>query len=183
MKKIIFFLVLLIISVPSQHLDVIIYANKTEIGKSIYKRGNNDLLKISSVLYNRSVDTVTVKFDRYFELDYTGEEPVYSNCFRLYEIDSAGKYLYYPFDTYEAFVTIAPGDSIVNEGYYTVSWPCRGAPPAGDWSLDLKFYKEITEEDNYYIVKSRYTDFASKEMKKAWTGILSSNTLKLKIKR
>lgn len=183
MKKIFFFLVLFIYSVPSQQLEVIISANKTEFENSIYKRDNSDPLKIRSVLYNRSADTITVKYDRYFELDYTGDEPAYGQCFRLYEIDSSGKYLYYQFDTYDAFVTIAPGDSIVNEGYYTVSWPCRGAPPAGDWKLELRFYREITVEDNYYIVKGRYTDIASKETKKAWTGVLSSNIIKLNIKR
>lgn len=183
MKKIIFFLFLFVYSSSSQQLEIIISINKAEFDNTTYKREKKDPLILRTVLHNRSADSVIIKYVPYFELEYSGDEPAYGKCFRLYELDSAGKYLYYPFDTYESFVTVAPYDSLTKEGYFTVSWPCRGAPPSGDWNFELKYYREITEEENYYIVKSRYTDAASKEMKKAWTGVLSSNIVKLKIKR
>lgn len=183
MKKIFFFLILLIYSATSQQLEIKISVNKTEFNNTNYKSNKKDPLILKSVLYNRSDDTIILKYDRYFVLNYTGNGPALVNCFRLYEVDTTGTYLYYPYDTFDAFVTVSPNDSIIKENYFTVSWPCRGAPPAGDWNLEIKYYSEINEEDNYYILKDRYIDIASKEMKKAWTGVLSSNKINIKINR
>lgn len=168
----------------AQGLDVKISADKTEINNTSFSDNMEDHVKIKYVLQNNSNDTVFVKFEPYFDVEYIpGETNGPGYCFRLFPLDSSGGFYRYAYDTFNSFVKISPGDSAVKENYFTISWLCRSMPPSGNWNFDIKFHSTLTAEINFYMVNSRYTDFTSKEYVKAWTGELLSNTIKLKVKR
>ncbi len=182
--KLIIAVVLLTALSYAQGLEVKISADKTEIYNSSFSSNMEDHVKIRYVLFNNSNDTVLVKFEPYFDVEYIpGENKGPGYCFRLFPLDSSGGFYRYAYDTYNSFIKIAPGDSAVKENYFTISWLCRSMPPSGDWNFDIKFHSTLTNEMNFYLVNSRYTDFTSKEYIKAWIGELSSNKINLKVKR
>ncbi len=168
----------------AQALDVKISADKTEINNSSFSSNMEDHVKINYTLYNNSNDTVLVKFEPYFDVEYIpGETNGPGYCFRLIPLDSSGGFYRYAYDNYNSFVKLPPGESAVKENYFTISWLCRSMPPIGDWNFEIKFHSVLTVDMNFYLVNSRYTDFTSKEFIKAWTGELTSNTIKLKVTR
>ena len=81
------------------------------------------------------------------------------------------------------FVKILPKDSLTKEGEFEIFWPCRGAPPRGNWEFNIKYSKVLTNADNYFLFKGRYTDLTSKEFIKAWEGKFESNTINIRIIR
>ncbi|MCC7159068.1 MAG: hypothetical protein IT281_05995, partial [Ignavibacteria bacterium] len=82
--------------------------------------------------------------------------------------------------TKEAFVTIEPGSEYVHSNKFTIGWLCRSGPPLGNWVFDIRYIRNISEDDNYYFVKSYYTDKHEKIfVSDAWTGILESNTVRV----
>ncbi len=171
-------------TIYTQQLSVKIEADKTEIKNTSFSSNIDDHLFIRYVLYNISKDTVKVKFEPYFDLEYLPSDVAYyNNCFRLFPVDSSGGFNKYVYDTFNSFVTIVPGDSAVGKNYFTVVWPCRSMPPAGDWNFNVKYRSTLSEEKNFYLINNRYTDSQSKEYVKAWIGELSSNTINLKVTR
>lgn len=168
----------------SQDITVSLKADK-EVYEKIYGWNNgDDLIKLTYTIHNNSDSPVKIKFEPYFDLEYTGDKVFgYNYCFRMYEriISRNGEIKDFKFDEYSAFVDIPPHDSVTGSGNFRISWLCRGAPPFGDWSFNIKYSRVITDEDNFYLAGSRYTDFNSKEFVKAWTGKLVSNSIYVKI--
>lgn len=183
---IILFLIVITSGIFSQDVTVKISSNKSEY-KKIYTSGvNMDLVQINYTLYNNTTDSILIKFEPYFELTYTGEGyEGYGHCFRMEPLKINGEEVkrYYSYNEYSSFVKIAPNDSLAYNGEFDVFWPCRGAPPAGDWQFNITYRNNFTKDENYFLVNSRYTDFKSKEFINAWEGELVSNTISLKILR
>ena len=180
MKAIILFLLGLSVNIFSQDVTVKISTNKSEY-KKIYNSGENaDPILVKYTLYNNTSDTILIKVEPSFDLEYSGEGyGGYSQCFRMEPLKVNGiEYKRnYKFNEYRAFVKIAPNDSLVNDGEFDIFWPCRGAPPVGDWSFNITYRRELTKEDNYFLINGRYTDITSKEFITAWQGKLVSNTI------
>ena len=157
--------------------------NQTEFKK--YSRESEDTLFISCIFRNTGNEPVLFRFsERYFMLQQTDEsEGGFSHCFSVYPADYSRIYNRYYERTKEDFLRLAPGEELNYRGAYSVSWLCRGAPPRGDWKLKIMYDCEINESDNFYLVKSYYTETAdSVFIKDAWTGKLSSNTVEFVIK-
>jgi len=186
MKAIILLLLGLTLNIFSQDVTVKISANKSEY-KKIYSSGESaDPLIMNYTLYNNTSDSILIKVDPSFDLEYSGEGyGGYSQCFRLEPIKINGiEYKRnYRYNEYSAFVKIAPNDSLVYEGEFDIFWPCRGMPPSGDWSFNITYRNVLSKEENYFLFKGRYTDFSSKEFIKAWEGELVSNTISLTLFR
>ena len=181
-------LILLAISVNifSQDVTVKISSNKSEY-KKIYSSGENtDPILINYTLRNNTADSILIKFEPFFELTYAGDGyEGYSHCFRMEPLEINGEKVerFFKYNQFSSFVKVAPHDSLEYSGKFDVFWPCRSAPPWGDWKFSLIYRNKLTADDNYYLVNSRYTDFASKEFIKAWEGELVSNTINLTILR
>ena len=186
MKTILISLFLLQYLAFSQDVTVSISSNKPTY-KIVYGNTNaQDPIYIRYTLHNHTNDSIKVKFEPYFELDYIpNDEPGYGSCFRMYEKDTADKVYYWVFkpDLYSAFVTVPPMDSLVKEGEFDIYWPCRSAPPYGDWEFNIKYSRVLTNEDNFFLFQNRYTDSNSKEFVSAWEGKLESNTINIKLTR
>lgn len=186
MKIIILILLGLSSNIFSQDVTVKISSYKSEY-KKIYSSGESaDPILMNYTLYNNTSDSILIKVDPSFDLEYSGDGyGGYSQCFRLEPIKINGiEYKRnYPFNEYNAFVKIAPYDSLVYECEFDIFWPCRGAPPVGDWSFNITYRRELTKEENYFLINGRYTDITSKEFINAWEGILVSNTVSLTIQR
>lgn len=187
MKTIIILSILFISgNIFSQDVSVKISANKTEYQK-IYTSGENtDPILLNYTLYNNTADSIFIKFEPSFELTYVGDAyKGYSHCFRLEPLKINGEKVdrYFNYNQYSSFVRVAPNDSLVYNSEFDVFWPCRGAAPLGDWTFNITYRRELNKDENYYLIKGRYTDFTSKEFIKAWEGKLVSNTISLSILR
>jgi hypothetical protein len=167
----------------AQSLDMTISINGNEFNGN--RRSSGDTIILSCVLKNISGEPVLLRFsEQYFILQHSDDtERSYSHCFRLYPFDH--KKLYDPFfeRTKEDFIRLSPGEELRFSGSFSVSWLCRGAPPKGDWKFTMRYYRNITPDDNYYLLKSYYTDKLEKEfVSEAWTGVLSSNYVEFVVK-
>lgn len=184
--KTIIILLAISVNIFSQDVTVKISSNKSEYMKIYSSNENTDPIIVSYVLYNNSADSIYIKFEPFFELTSVGDGyRGYSHCFRMEPVIINGEKVdrYYQFNQYSSFVRVAPNDSLVYEGEFDIFWPCRGAPPQGDWKFDITYRRELNKDENFYLVKGRYTDFTSKEFIKAWEGKLVSNTIGLTIQR
>lgn len=186
MNKILLLIIILPAMVLSQDITVSLSSDKA-VYQKIYGRSNeSDLIELTYTIHNNTGEPVKVKFEPYFDLEYTAEKVFgYSHCFRMYERISKenGETKEFNYDEYTAFADIPAHDSLTKTGKFEIGWLCRGAPPVGDWSFNIKYLRELTPEVNFYLLGSRYTDFTSKEFVKAWEGILNSNTIAIQILR
>ncbi len=186
MKTIIILLLVITSNLTSQDVTIKISSNKSEYKKNYSSGENMDPILVNYTLYNNTSDSILIKFEPYFELIYAGDGyEGYSQCFRMEPVTINGEQVkrYYSYNEYSSFVKIAPNDSLLYRGEFDIFWPCRGAPPSGNWEFMIKYSRELTEEDNYFLFNSRYTDLNSKEFRKAWEGKLSSNSINIKILR
>lgn len=183
--KPIFFVVLFssAFALYAQNLEMRIEINRTEFNK--HSRENEDTLIITCLFKNAGSESVMFRFsEQYFMLRMNDDnEYGHSHCFRVYPSDYSKIYSINYERNKEDFFTLVPGEIFTYRGAYTVSWLCRGAPPEGDWKLTMSYNREITAEDNYYLVRSYYTDKAdSVFLPSAWTGRLSSNAVEFVVK-
>ncbi|HMQ78948.1 MAG TPA: hypothetical protein PKE39_02565 [Ignavibacteria bacterium] len=186
MKTIIIVLIGLTMNILSQDVTVSISANKSEYQKIYSLNENTDPIILNYTLHNNTADSILIKFEPFFELTFIGDGyKGYSHCFRLEPIEINGEKVerYFKYNQYSSFVKVAPNDSLVYEGEFDIFWPCRSAPPWGDWKFNLTYRNKLTKDENYFLVKGRYTDFTSKEFIKAWEGELVSNTISFTILR
>lgn len=186
MKTIILILLTASINILSQDVTVKISSNKSEYRKIYSLNENTDPILINYTLYNNTADSILIKYEPFFELSRRSDEyEGYSHCFRLQPVKINGEKVewYFKFNQYSSFVKVAPFDSLVYTGEFDIFWPCRSAPPRGDWNFNITYRNTFTKEGNYYLVNSRYTDFASKEFIKAWEGELVSNSINITILR
>lgn len=186
MKKLILIILIYPVMIFSQDLTVSLTSDKDTYDKVYGWNNENDLIELTYTIHNNTNLPVKVKFEPFFDLEYTGDKAFgYDHCFRMYERISKdnGETKEFKYDEYSSFVDIPAHDSLTKSGNFIISWLCRGAPPIGDWSFDIRYKRELTKEDNFYLAKSRYTDFSSKEFINAWEGKLSSNTISIKIIR
>lgn len=156
-------------------MSVIIDVNSTDFFR-------NDSLQITVKLQNQGNEPVKFRKANGLILNYAGD--VWSHCFRVYP---ENRNVVYNSDferTINDFITLQPGEEISETGAYSIAWLCRSIPPRDSvWNFDLLYYREITDEDNYYLFKSRYSDKYDKEFTKAWTGILESNKIQISYAR
>jgi len=181
--KALFLILFLTASVSfAQDIEVTIVSDSAEYNKR-FSSGSERYMKITTTFKNNTTQSVYLKTDRQFDLNYFGEGTNWGHCFRVYEYDKVNDstFAYYKFHSYGSFVKIAPGEEFISNGYYSIGWLCRNAPPLGKWEFNVTYHYVLTAADNYSIEKSRYTDFTSKEFVDAWTGELRSNTIKITI--
>lgn len=186
MKTITILLLGLTMNIFSQDVTVKVAANKTEYQKVYSRNENTDPILLNYTLYNNTADSILIKFEPFFEITYAADEyEGYSHCFRIEPMKINGVKVdrYFKYNQYSSFVKIAPYDSLMYSGEFDIFWPCRGAPPRGDWKFNITYRNRLTKDENYYLVNSRYTDFASKEFIKAWEGELESNTISIAVLR
>lgn len=186
MKTIILLLLAVSLNIFSQDVTVKISTNKNDYRKIYSLNENTDPILLNYTLYNNTADSLLIKFEPFFELTYVGDGyQGYSHCFRMEPIEINGEKVdrYFKYNQYSSFVKVAPYDSLVYESEFDIFWPCRGAPPGGDWKFNVTYRNKLTKDENYYLVNSRYTDFTSKEFIKAWEGELASNTIIITILR
>ncbi|MEO8513420.1 MAG: hypothetical protein ABI543_07670 [Ignavibacteria bacterium] len=186
MNKILLIILIFPIMVLSQDVSVSLSSDKQVYNKTYDRSNENDLIELTYTIHNNTNEPVKVKFEPFFDLEYTGDKVFgYNHCFRIYERVSKdkGEVKEFKYDESSSFEEIPAHDSLTKTGNFEISWLCRGAPPIGDWSFNIKYLRELTSEDNFYLLGSRYTDFTSKEFVKAWEGILNSNTIDIKILR
>ncbi len=184
--KTILVLLALSVNIFSQDVTVKISSNKSEYKKIYSLNENTDPILMNYTLYNNTADSVFIKFEPFFELTYVGDGyEGYSHCFRMEPLEINGEKVerYFKYNQYSSFVKVAPYDSLVYKGEFDIFWPCRGAPPGGDWKFNVTYRNKLTKDENYFLVKGRYTDFTSKEFIKAWEGELISNTISITILR
>lgn len=178
------FLILFLTSAVSfaQGIEVTIASDSAEYNQR-FAFGRERYMKITTTFKNNTAQSVYLKTDRQFDLSYFGERSSSGYCFRIYEYDKVNDstFTYHNSHSYESFVKIEPGEEFISNGYYSIGWLCRSAPPWGKWEFDITYHAVLTEKDNYYLVNSRYTDFTSKEYVEAWTGELKSNTIRVMI--
>ncbi len=176
----IFFLICSSVVIYSQDLTVSIELNKTEFHQ--YNRNGNDSVVLTYKIKNTGDKTVLLRLADGVEANYTDEDGSYhDHCFRTY---TGGDYraMYKPDyqRTPEAFVTIEPGGEIIQTSALNIGWVCRGGAPRGDWKFNITYNRTITEEDNYCMFKSRYSESYNKEsVEGAWTGTLKSNSIEI----
>ncbi|NOS84279.1 MAG: hypothetical protein HOP31_03975 [Ignavibacteria bacterium] len=186
MKTIILLLLAVSVNIFSQDVTIKISANKSEYRKIYSLNENTDPILLNYTLHNSTADSILIKFDPFFELNHSSDGyEGYSHCFRMDPVKINGEEVdrYFKYNQYSSFVKVAPYDSLVYEGEFDIFWPCRGAPPRGDWKFNVTYSNKLTKDENYYLVNSRYTDFTSKEFIKAWEGELVSNTISITILR
>lgn len=186
MKTIIILLLAAVVNISSQDVTVKISSNKNEYQKIYSLNENTDPILITYTLYNNTADSILVKFEPFFELNRSSDGyEGYSHCFRMDPVKINGEEVdrYFKYNQYGSFVKVAPYDSLEYNGEFDIFWPCRGAPPWGDWKFNLTYRNKLTKDENYYLVNSRYTDFTNKEFIKAWEGELVSNTISVTILR
>ncbi len=186
MKTIILLLLAAAVNIFSQDVTVKISSYKNEYQKIYSLNENTDPILITYTLYNNTADSIFIKFEPFFELTSVGDGyRGYSHCFRMEPVTINGEKVnrYYQYNQYSSFVKVAPYDSLEYNGEFDIFWPCRGAPPWGDWKFNVTYRNKLTKDENYYLVNSRYTDFTSKEFIKAWEGELVSNTISVTILR
>ncbi|HRJ84880.1 MAG TPA: hypothetical protein PK753_04325 [Ignavibacteria bacterium] len=185
--KTIFLLILAVsVNIFSQDVTVKISTNKSEYRKIYSLNENTDPILLDYTFYNNTSDSIYIKCEPFFELTYAGEGYTgYSHCFRMeaQKINGEDINRNYIFNQYGSFEKIAPNDSLVYNGEFDIFWPCRGAPPQGEWKFNLTYRRQLTKDDNYYLVNGRYTDVTSKEFVTAWEGELLSNTISLTVLR
>lgn len=186
MKTITIVLIGLTMNILSQDVTVNISANKSEYQKIYSRNENTDPIILNYTLHNNTADSILIKFEPFFELTYAGDGyEGYSHCFRMEPLEINGEKVNrnYRYNEYSSFVKVAPYDSLEYSGEFDIFWPCRGAPPGGDWKFNVTYRNKLTKDENYFLVKGRYTDFTSKEFIKAWEGELVSNTINVTILR
>ena len=186
MKTLIIIILTASLNIFSQDVSVKISADKSEYRKIYSLNENTDPIIINYTLYNNTADSILIKYEPFFELDRSSDGfEGFSHCFRMDPVKINGEKVnrYYKFNQYSSFVKVAPYDSLVYVGEFDIFWPCRSAPPRGDWKFNVIYRNILTKDENYYLVNSRYTDFASKEFINAWVGELVSNTISFTILR
>lgn len=182
MKTIIFLVLFTSALTLAQGVEVTISSDSAEYNQR-FSFGRERFIKITTEFRNNTGQSIYLKTDPIFELNYFGEESNWGHCFRMYEYDRTddSTFSYYQFNRFESFVKIEAGEEYSKTGYYSIGWLCRNAPPRGTWEFDIIYHSVLSREENYYLVNSRYTDFTNKEFVDAWTGELRSNTIKVKI--
>ncbi len=183
----IFLLLSLVIAgnVFTQGLDVSIETDKTEYSGYSYNKEADPIL-ITCKIKNGGLSPVTFRLASMYSLNFVSKEGEFSNnhCFRLNLFSENGSW--HSFDeserTKEAFVTIEPGSEYVHSSKFSIGWLCRSGPPFGNWTFDIRYSRNVTAQDNYYLVKSYYTEKPEKVfVSDAWTGSLESNIMRVTI--
>jgi hypothetical protein len=183
--KTIIFLVLFSSSIAlnAQGLEMRIEINRTEFNK--YSRESDDTLIITCFFTNTWSEPVLFRFsEKYFMLKQNDDNGYgHSHCFRVYPAEYKKIYNDFYERTKEDFFRLSPGEEFIYRGAYSVSWLCRGAPPEGEWKLNMSYQRDVKAEDNYYLLKNYYIDKADTVfVKDAWTGMLSSNSVEFAVK-
>ncbi len=166
----------------AQGIEVYISSDSSEYNQR-FSFGSDRYIKITTTFKNNIGQSVYLKTDQQFDLDYLQNGFGWAHCFRVYEYEKLddSTFAYYRYNRFESFVRIEPAEEFARTGYYSIGWLCRNAPPLGKWEFNVTYHYVLTAADNYSIEKSRYTDFTSKEFVDAWTGELRSNTIKITI--
>ncbi len=179
MNKFILILMMLILTEAgqSQNVEVTIASSKNEY--SGYTRSTEDSIIISYKIKNTGNEPVVFRLTGSYKLNYISEPGFeWGHCFFMRSAEQETVFDEQNLEErrQDAFITINPGDEFEKRESYRISWLCRGAPPRSDWTFDITYSRNITVEDNYYFIKD------SKKFVKAWTGDISSNTIRIKIK-
>lgn len=166
----------------AQGIEVYIASDSAEYNQRFYF-GWDRYMKITTTFKNNTGQSVNLKTDPQFDLDYLLDGFGWGHCFRIYEYDKLNDstFTYRKFNRFDSFVRIEAGEEYSVTGFYSIGWLCRNAPPLGSWEFDITYHTVLIPADNYYLVNSRYTDFTSKEFVDAWTGELRSNTIRVVI--
>jgi hypothetical protein len=185
MKPIITFSIIFfsMVNLSQSQIVMNIQTDKTEY-KS-YGRGSEDTIKVTYSIKNTGSESVILRWDdEFFSVSYIKEDGYsYSHCFTVYPGDYSKMYIEDYNRTKESFITIRPGEEITRTEPFAISWLCRGAPPRGDWEFNLTYNREITKDDNYYLLKRYYADVYDKEfVEDAWVGTIKSNSVRVVLK-
>jgi hypothetical protein len=143
----------------------------------------NDSIKITLTLKNNTINDFKIRMQHdYFALFISEEKYSYNHCFELYP---AGNVLtrYSDERSEDSFVTIPAGGEYSDSKYFRMGWLCRNAPSRGEWNFSISYNRMITPEDNYYHLKSYYSDKPEKVfVEDAWIGEIESNKVKIKLR-
>lgn len=181
-KYILIFTIILVNNLSSQNrsgsdLEAFIEIEKTEYEKYSSKNGNDSLI-ITLKIKNTGNDTVLFRMADEFDLGYSSNFS--SHCFRINpHMEGLTAYQQDYERNYNSFVKIAPGEEVIAKKSYYLTWLCRSMPPRKEWNFKLSYYREITDDDNYLMIKSMYSDSYTKEYIKAWTGTITSNKIEI----
>lgn len=167
----------------AQGIEVNISSDSTKYSHR-FSFGRDRYMMITTTFKNNTGQSVYLKTDPQFDLDYLKDGFAWAHCFRMYEYEKLddSTFAYYKFNRFESFVKIEPGEEFASTGYYSIGWLCRNAPPNGIWEFNVTYHSVLTTENNYYLENSTYTDLTSKQFVDAWVGELNSNTLKIVIR-
>lgn len=148
-----------------------------------HEHNYKDSIRITLVLKNITGSDIKIRTQHeYFALFIAEEKFDYNHCFELYP---TGNILerYSEERSEDSFVTIPAGGEYRESKYFIMGWLCRNAPPRGEWNFSISYNRNITAEDNYYHLKSYYSDKPEKIfVEDAWTGQIESNKVMIKLR-
>lgn len=143
----------------------------------------NDSIKITLTLKNNTSNEIKIRMQHdYFALFVSEGKFHYNHCFQLFP---AGNVLtrYSEERAEDSFVTIPAGGEFTDSKFFYMDWLCRNGPPRGEWYFIISYNRAITAEDNYYHLKSYYSDKPEKVfVEDAWVGEIESNKVNIKLR-
>jgi len=174
------FLLLPVVSLTQQRdVEAVISAELLQHTEHFYK----DSIKITITLKNNTTNDIKIRMQHgYFVLFVSEEKYSYNHCFELYP---AGNVLtrYSDERSEDSFVTIPAGGEYTDSKFFYMGWLCRHGSPRGEWNFIISYNRAITAEDNYYNLKSYYSDKPEKVfVEDAWIGEIESNKVKIKLR-